>query len=811
MQQLLNEIDQVKNDAEASIKTLEKIDAERTKGVVDHDRLLQDRRQIYNLNEHIINLQKQMDAMTKESDSSWPIKTFDKTKQKAFETLSNLSKQLNQVDERLERVINSNVQPVASLTTTIDNGNTKGIDNLVNNLPFNQNKTSESNATARVSTPSLSSSDDESISDEDEDEEESKIDNRDAWKNGKQEPLTSTPLLQKIAISSDEHLDTDDENDEINDKHQFVNELHNQQRINENSQDSNEYSQSPQTSSSSSSSSTPRKPTTPLRKSANTSESDSYSEEDNDQDNDGEYSRSSDDSEEEEDEHTVVNANIQELRMRKYLPGTQFRVLHNFNAIETSDLTLHKDEILILVKQQDDDWWLFKNPQTQQEGMVPINHIQLQSKTYKQSSRSRIQPLTSASILVDAFKTNNYIPSGFIPSDLAPLTQQNQYKLSFMLIPQMTESNFAFADLYWQDDTDQISIQDTEYQKILKIKKCLKIPKIKGSQIRVLGRCIRICLYDGFTIISNIHSTRARLSGKSNANDLTEDWYFAPNKKNTIIDQQCQFLIRSDEYDRSKHLYLLIELSQLCQSKVNDEKCEIGCGWIMISIDNYEKNNYNKRLHGGHFYETNILLNSQYKNFHSQGLAGKIDRYKQARIQFSLESREEHNDLLYNSLPLKSMIVPINLVEILVFYRNELAYQLQKRYHSNSFSTVPLDSIFLSTFYQTLEQPDLIYLLQRLYHRNKKLSNQEQREEFIKIYELSIYPLLFYRLLPSYDFHNLPLLHQRKQLLIDMLAKLKKEKKDQPDILAILLDPNLTDKWAPFTTNEICFSLQKIC
>ncbi|CAF3734640.1 unnamed protein product, partial [Adineta steineri] len=253
MQQLLNEIDQVKNDAEASIKTLEKIDTERTKGVVDHDRLLQDRRQIYNLNEHIINLQKQMDAMTKESDSSWPIKTFDKTKQKAFETLSNLSKQLNQVDERLERVINSNVQPVASLTTTIDNGNTKGIDNLVNNLPFNQNKTSESNATARVSTPSLSSSDDESISDEDEDEEESKIDNRDAWKNGKQEPLTSTPLLQKIAISSDEHLDTDDENDEINDKHQFVNELHNQQRINENSQDSNEYSQSPQTSSSSSS------------------------------------------------------------------------------------------------------------------------------------------------------------------------------------------------------------------------------------------------------------------------------------------------------------------------------------------------------------------------------------------------------------------------------------------------------------------------------------------------------------------------------------------------------------------------------
>ena len=29
------------------------------------------------------------------------------------------------------------------------------------------------------------------------------------------------------------------------------------------------------------------------------------------------------------------------------------------------------------------------------------------------------------------------------------------------------------------------------------------------------------------------------------------------------------------------------------------------------------------------------------------------------------------------------------------------------------------------------------------------------------------------------------------------------------DILSILLDPNLTDKWTPFTTDEICFSLQK--
>lgn len=184
-----------------------------------------------------------------------------------------------------------------------------------------------------------------------------------------------------------------------------------------------------------------------------------------------------------EEEPTVVTEHVRELRNGKYPRGTKFRVLYNLKGLESNDLTIQKDEILILIEQQPDDWWLFKNPQTQQEGMVPINHIELQSETYSQRLRHRVNPTTSASTLVDAFKANNYIPSGFIPSNLAPLTQQNKYKLSHTLIPKMTESNFTFTDLHWRYDTEQICIQQVKYQKILTIKKCLKIPRIKGEQV----------------------------------------------------------------------------------------------------------------------------------------------------------------------------------------------------------------------------------------------------------------------------------------------------------------------------------------
>jgi hypothetical protein len=193
-----------------------------------------------------------------------------------------------------------------------------------------------------------------------------------------------------------------------------------------------------------------------------------------------------------------------------------------------------------------------------------------------------------------------------------------------------------------------------------------------------------------------------------------------------------------------------------------------------------------------------------------------IDRYKRARIKFSIESRETDIDLLYDNLPVQSMIVPINLIKTLAFFRNELAYQLHKRQHPTGLSTTPIDSLFLSTFFQTLAQPDLIHSLRRLYRARKKRylnsssSSQQQREEFIKTYEMFIYPLLHYRQLPPYDFHDIASLNERRKLINDMVKKQLPSKKTKPqDILSILLDPNLTDKWTPFTTDEISFTLQK--
>ncbi|CAF0963158.1 unnamed protein product [Adineta ricciae] len=761
MQKLLDEINQVKNDVEVYLDTQKKTsDGSQT--------------EIRNFNENINDLRTRMDDMVKGSDSNWPVETFDRVKRDALDTLSNLSRRLHEFNQHFIETVDVDARPFAPTT---------GIEALASRLPLIKPEEATS----------ASSSDEEVISDE-----ESVV-----LPNNKKHGKSSSPQVVKFKeVSTSSEEDDSEDEDQSAEPHRknFANDHNYQSRIST-PLDKNMNPPPIQFHSSSSSSSLSRTSTQASVASnrhklttSNQIQEQSLTEDDDD------------------DEPAGVDANLHQLRRTTYTPGTLFRVLQDFAGEENGDLAIYKGEHLTLVTQyDDDDWWLFKNAQTQREGLVPINYIQPSERAFNQSRQHQlIAQTSSASSLVNAFKTNNNIPSGFSASSLTSLVRKDRHKLSYMLIPKMTESNLTFADLHWQYDIDRICAYPATYKKVLNIKKCSKIPKITGANIEILNRCIRICLYDGSKIISNIHSSRMKISEKSNATDITESWIPYPFQTLPVIDEGSTFLFRSNEYHPSKSLYLLIELSQFCQSTINKETCEIACGWSMIPLSNDLNRplhisgtmKYNECLQGGKFPEQNILLDSRYKTLRSN---------KRARIRFTLESREKYAEPIYDQLPLRSMIIPIDLVTILVFYRNELAYnKLQESAGFDGASSMPLHSIFLATFHRALDQPDIIYLFQRLFPTKAKLTTEQQRKEILRIYESSVYPLLFYRSLPLYDFHNRDKtsIQQRRKLILQVLGKYRKRRGGPPDVLELLLDPALTDKWAPFTIDEVCFSLQ---
>ena len=189
MKDLMSEIDQAKKDIEAEAKILEKIDTGRKKAAANRDRSVEGRTKIRELTERVTNLRTQMEAMTKESDPSWPAKTFDKTKKNALKTLTSLSSKLGHADKHLERATGtlsatttaplvtdtqSTVPPATAPLAPTEGEHAKGIAALASTAPLEGRRKLPSNESPTITTPGKHANEtkkDVVASDEEEDEE----------------------------------------------------------------------------------------------------------------------------------------------------------------------------------------------------------------------------------------------------------------------------------------------------------------------------------------------------------------------------------------------------------------------------------------------------------------------------------------------------------------------------------------------------------------------------------------------------------------------------------------------------------------
>lgn len=167
MEKLLSEIDDAKKAIEDGVKPLEKLDTGRKKAAANRDEAVKGQTKIRELNERVVNLHKQMDTMTKETDPNFPVKSFDKAKKNALKTLSNLTHKLEQADKHLEKATNTsalNVAPLtgtqptetlataAATTTSTEGENTKGVGSLLSKLPFTKKRAKSKEPPAAATT-----------------------------------------------------------------------------------------------------------------------------------------------------------------------------------------------------------------------------------------------------------------------------------------------------------------------------------------------------------------------------------------------------------------------------------------------------------------------------------------------------------------------------------------------------------------------------------------------------------------------------------------------------------------------------------
>ncbi|NXL25583.1 NPHP1 protein, partial [Setophaga kirtlandii] len=301
--------------------------------------------------------------------------------------------------------------------------------------------------------------------------------------------------------------------------------------------------------------------------------------------------------EESEDEESEEEDTEEEEDEEKLLDDPNVRecvAVGNFDAQQEGDLTFVKGEILLIHDKKEDGWWVAENSKGER-GLVPRTylavevgrnqafcHFKCEFQVPKEEEESQEESEEHIEVVdetadgteikkrtdshwsavraivendtVEVLTTTGAVPAGFRPSLLFQLLEEGEeFRASYYLQPKLTPSQLAFKDLVWNSERNTIHPRPTRVSLIVTLCSCKMIP-LPGSGVRVLSRHIRLCLFDGSRVLSNIHTVRATWLPKN-----PQTWTFSPRVMGilpSLLDGDC--FVRSNSL--SSDIGILFEL-----------------------------------------------------------------------------------------------------------------------------------------------------------------------------------------------------------------------------------------------------------
>ncbi|NXY57393.1 NPHP1 protein, partial [Callaeas wilsoni] len=260
----------------------------------------------------------------------------------------------------------------------------------------------------------------------------------------------------------------------------------------------------------------------------------------------------------------------------------------NFDAQQEGDLTFVKGEVLHIHDKKADGWWVAENSKGER-GLVPrtylavaLCHFKYEFQVPKEEEESQEESEEHIEVVdetadgteikkrtdshwsavraitendtVEVLTTIGAVPAGFRPSMLFQLLEEGEeFRASYYLQPELTPSQLAFKDLVWNSERNTIHPRPTRVSLIVTLCNCKMIP-LPGTGVRVLSRHVRLCLFDGSRVLSNIHTVRATWLPKS-----PQIWTFSPRVMGilpSLLDGDC--FVRSNSL--SSDIGILFEL-----------------------------------------------------------------------------------------------------------------------------------------------------------------------------------------------------------------------------------------------------------
>ena len=321
---------------------------------------------------------------------------------------------------------------------------------------------------------------------------------------------------------------------------------------------------------------------------------------------------------------------------------------------------------------------------------------------------------------------------------------------------------------------------------------------LPGKNVEVKSRWVRVCLFDGTRVLSNIIKIKALCTDKEQRN-----WTF--NHKESEQMQSIdlgEIFIRTNRTD--DNIGILFELSVRFVRKSSAEERELTCGWVHLPL--FEEGGMptaNRSLelpvNGGTPVEKGVLLdadlgrNEQTSMFRSL-IAGNKQPRCTVRLYAPAKEQKDYLDILPDTI-----IGCTSHMAAFAYYRQILADELI-RDRIDMMSSDIMCNPFLATFPRAANHRACMDTLRCAWVEAQKRLNRTQKKDpnvmkntFMKCYMDRVYPYLF--VLPDGGKTN------GKTPQFSDLIKSPKNK----DILAMLLSADIEHK--PFNTTEVAFNI----
>ncbi|XP_019399661.1 PREDICTED: nephrocystin-1 isoform X3 [Crocodylus porosus] len=444
----------------------------------------------------------------------------------------------------------------------------------------------------------------------------------------------------------------------------------------------------------------------------------------------------------------------------------------DFDAQQEGDLSFKKSEVLLILDKNPDGWWMAENSKGER-GLVPKTYLAVYKKEglgQKPSEEETDDDIEVVDETADGTK-----------------------------IKERTDSHWSAL----RKAIREIQPRPTRISLIITLWSCKMIP-LPGVSIQVLSRHVRLCLFDGNRVLSNIHTVRAMWQPKN-----PKSWTFSPRVTGILpglLDGDC--FVRSNS--SSPDIGILFELGITYIRNSTGERGELSCGWTFLKLFDssgipVSSKTLELLLNGGTPYERGVEVDPSISRRASDSIFHQmITLKKQPQLFVKLRSLSTQSKDILNLLP-ETLIGSMCYIHLLILYRQILGDVLLKDRISAQSADL-ISNPILATFPKLMEQPDLMDAFRSAWaEKESTLKRSEKRDqEFLKtvftlVYHDSVFPLLQSTFLPKHKWADEESEASRWKVIADFL----KQTRENDGALYSLLSSETVHK--AFDISEVAY------